>query len=159
MMSSILQNSPRQVRMFSYHSHNEDEARGTRRVQMSYLSQLQGFDPMQPTLGCLRSDLCGPSFLICAALPSTPYRHPAGCPVCPCPGEQNHPNQQRLHCPHQTWLSDPRTIPVSLVKSLTARTSQELQEGGMDDQVKEERRTGCCGGGAAGCGIEECPGK
>lgn len=116
---------------------------------------------MQPTLEHVKLNLCGPDFLICAALTSTPtpHRHPAGQPVCPCHSEQNHPNRQWLHCPHQTWLSHPWTIPVPFIKSLTTGPSQELQEGSVDGQIKAERRVGCCCRGTAGLRIRGCPEK
>lgn len=116
---------------------------------------------MQPTLEHVKLNLCGPYFLICAALTSTPtpHRHPAGQPVCPCHSEQNHPNLQWLHCPHQTWLSHPWTIPVPFSKSFTTGPSQELQEGSVDGQIKAERRVGCCCRGTAGLRIRGCPEK
>lgn len=88
-----------------------------------------------------------------------PYRNLAGQPICPCHSEQNHSNLQWLHCPHQTWLSHPWTIPVPFIKNLTTGPSQELQEGSVDGQIEAERRVGCCCRSTAGLRIRGCTEK
>lgn len=78
------------------------------------------------------------------------HRHPAGCPVCPCCHQPNHPHLQWLHGPHKPRLSHQRTFPVPISQSLPARSSQELQEGSVVSQDQAQERAADCRRGLSG---------
>lgn len=78
------------------------------------------------------------------------HRHPAGCPVCPCCHQPNHPHLQWLHGPHKPRLSHQRTFPVPISQSLPARSSQELQEGSVVSQDQAKEKAADCRRGLSG---------